>query len=97
MVEDIRFDGKAGRPSAMFLKRGCKPITYIANYRFWKSAYREDEEQFLRYFVTCLSHETLHVALYKVHRTANRSIDRRRLFGELTTQEHPIGLRVPVA
>lgn len=96
MVEDIRFKGKAGRPLAMFLKMDRQATSYIANYKFWKSAYKSDAERFFSYLVTCLSHESLHLALSKVSKTANRKIDTRRVFGDLTNQEHPIGLRVPV-
>ncbi len=94
MVQDIKFDGKAGRPLAMFLKIEDQATSYIANYRFWKGAYKDDAEKFFRYLVTCLSHESLHLALLRVNRTANRKIDTRRVFGDLTSQEYPIGLRL---
>lgn len=97
MVQDIKFNGKAGRPLAMFVRIDEGATTYIANYRFWKGAYKKDAERFFRYLVTCLSHESLHLALFSVSKTANRKIDTRKVFGDLTTQEYPIGLRVPVA
>ncbi|MCS4539207.1 MAG: hypothetical protein HYU03_00740 [Thaumarchaeota archaeon] len=89
MVQDIKFNGKAGRPLAMFLRIDEVATTYIANYKFWRGAYRNDAERFFRYLVTCLSHESLHLALF-------RKIDTRRVFGDLTNQEYPIGLKVPV-
>lgn len=96
MVQDIKFNGKAGRPLAMFLRIDEVATTYIANYKFWRGAYRNDAERFFRYLVTCLSHESLHLALFRISRTANRKIDTRRVFGDLTKQEYPIGLKVPV-
>ncbi len=78
----------------MFLKIEDQATSYIANYRFWKGAYKDDAEKFFRYLVTCLSHESLHLALLRVSRTANRKIDTRRVFGDLTSQEYPIGLRL---
>ncbi len=96
MVQDIKFNGKAGRPLAMFLKMEDQATSYIANYGFWKGAYKDDAEKFFKYLVTCLSHESLHLALLRVSRTANRKIDTRRVFGDLTSQEYPIGLRLPL-
>lgn len=96
MVQDIKFNGKAGRPLAMFLRIDEEATTYIANYKFWKSAYKNDAQRFFRYLVTCLSHESLHLALSRVSRTANRKIDTRKVFGDLTSQEYPIGLKLPV-
>ena len=96
MVQDIKFNGKAGRPLAMFLRIDELATAYIANYKFWRGAYKNDAEEFLKYLVTCLSHESLHLALFRISRTANRKIDTRKVFGDLTKQEYPIGLKVPV-
>jgi hypothetical protein len=96
MVEDIRFDGKAGRPFAMFLRKDSERIIYIANYRFWRIMYKSDQTRFYRYLITSISHETLHAALVKISKTANVKIDRRRVFGDLLSQEYPIGLRIRI-
>jgi hypothetical protein len=96
MVEDFRFGGKIGRPSVMYLNEGCTPIAYISNYRFWKTCYRKEPERFFSYLVSTVSHESLHVSLFKISKVANRRIDRRKFFGDLTVQEFPIGLRLPV-
>jgi hypothetical protein len=96
VVEDFRFGGRIGRPTVMFLTERCEPTAYISNYKFWKSCYRKEPEKFFSYLVSTVSHESLHVSLFKISKVANRRIDRRKYFGDLTLQEFPIGLKLPI-
>ena len=98
MLSRIKFGGKIGRKSMMFIyhsKHKGNSTAYISNYQWWrnyKNRYKKTpiEEMIVR----ILSHETLHLVIASKirHLRASHLLD--RIAGVVSSQDHS-GLQDP--